>query len=72
MTRLTWRLWALLVAVVAGVAALFVVYFGDGDAGAPESPTHPAAASSLWVAEGLPDLLRPVRPSAVAADFVGL
>ncbi|MFH2072850.1 MAG: hypothetical protein ABIJ75_08385 [Actinomycetota bacterium] len=63
-----WKLWALLVAVVVGAAALFIVYFGipeDGTIGPGEEiVSYPAA-------EDLPELLAAVRTDAVAADFVG-
>ncbi len=68
MTRLTWRLWALLVAAVAGAAALFYVYFSDEDGSAPPSQT----TVPFSVPDEAPDLLRPVLPDAVAEDFIGV
>jgi hypothetical protein len=38
MTRLTWLLWGLVIAAVAGAAVLFFVYFGGDDAAEQDLP----------------------------------
>jgi hypothetical protein len=68
-----WKLWALLIAVVAGAAALFWVYFGgsEGDPTGAEGAGAAGTVVSYPAAEDLPELLAAVRSDAVVADFVG-
>lgn len=68
-----WKLWALLLAVVAGAATLFWVYFGGSEGSPPGAEETRAAGTvvSYPAAGDLPELLAAVRSDAVVADFVG-